>query len=90
MRTEINNKPQTTGTKNDKKNKQDVLPAIRSGKISESQQTAKVCPSDEPHPAAPAAASYAQQPHAQQNTAFQPKGDRYIRSWVESLPDQQK
>jgi hypothetical protein len=37
-----------------------------------------------------AAASYAQQPHAQQNTGSYPQVNRYIRSWVEGTPDQPK
>jgi hypothetical protein len=37
-----------------------------------------------------ATAYYAQQPAAQQNRAFIPQGNRYIRSWVEGTPDQAK
>ena len=36
------------------------------------------------------AAYYAQQPNGQQNLAFAPQGNRYIRSWVEGTPDQRK
>jgi hypothetical protein len=32
----------------------------------------------------------AQQPNVQQNSRFEPKGNRYIRSWTEGAPDQQK
>jgi len=86
MKNEIKNKPQTIDNKNDKKNKQDVVPPIRIEKISESRHTANVRPSDEPHPAAPAAVSYAQQPNAQQNVGFHLRGNRYIRGWAEGTP----
>jgi hypothetical protein len=37
-----------------------------------------------------AAAYIAHQPNAQQSEAFYPQGNRYIRSWAEASPDQEK
>jgi hypothetical protein len=37
-----------------------------------------------------AAAHYAQQPNAQQGEDSYPQANRYIRSWVEGTPEQEK
>lgn len=37
-----------------------------------------------------AAAYIAHQPNVQQNEAFYPQGNRYIRSWAEALPEHGK